>query len=206
MKLHLESEGHLNCVEIVHKSVAVVVSKLEPLQCHLCSPQRNPVNFRYRIALNQHLTSEHAVPAKMLNCAQSYACDHCDFKTSSNWSFTHHRFNCQAAPSDETRYRCLICSLSFPTKEEVTVSHFFSRDISFFHFFFHFFFLRDIGPPRSTETWLPKRAALTAPPSGFDRVRIAILNSLIWQVSRNIFCRIIPIFFRVASAAAPHLL
>ena len=122
MRLHLESERHLNCVEIVHKSVAVVVSKLEQIHCHLCTPQRTPVNFRYRIALNQHLASEHSVPTGMLTqyCGRVYACDHCDFKTASNWSFTHHRFNCKAAPSNETLYRCLLCNLSFPTKEEVT--------------------------------------------------------------------------------------
>lgn len=124
MRLHLESQSHLNCVEIVNKSVAVVVSKLERIQCHLCSPeQRNKaITFRYRMALNQHLASEHSIPSGMLtqHCAKIYACDHCSFKTASNWAFTHHRFHCEAAPSNETRYRCLVCNLSFPTKEEVT--------------------------------------------------------------------------------------
>lgn len=121
MKIHLESEGHLNCVRIVHKSVAAIVSKLEPIHCHLCSPKSSPVNFRYRIALNKHLMLEHAVPSDVLTqySSQNYSCTYCDFKTSSSWSFTHHRFSCQAAPKDETRYRCLICNLSFSTKAEV---------------------------------------------------------------------------------------
>lgn len=122
MKIHLESESHLSCVRIVHKSVAVIVSKLEPIHCHLCTAKDSPVNFRYRIALNKHLTLDHAVPSDMLTqySSQTYSCTYCDFSTLSNWSFTHHRFSCQAAPSDETRYRCLICNLGFCTKAEVT--------------------------------------------------------------------------------------
>lgn len=123
MRQHLESERHLNCVDIVNKSVAVVVSKLERIQCHLCSPSlASSTTFRYRMALNQHLASEHSMASGMLtqHSGRVFACDHCTFKTSSNWAFTHHRFNCEAAPSNEIRYRCLVCNLSFPTKEEVT--------------------------------------------------------------------------------------
>lgn len=52
---HLNSEQHLRCVNIVNKSVAVVINKLVAIQCHLCAD-----TFRYHIQLNRHLNSVHS--------------------------------------------------------------------------------------------------------------------------------------------------
>ena len=53
---HLRSQDHLNCVDIVNKSVPLLVNKLEPVQCHLCGK-----SFRYHVQLNKHLPVEHSV-------------------------------------------------------------------------------------------------------------------------------------------------
>lgn len=116
MHNHLESERHLSIVDIVNKSVAVVISKLEPVQCHLC---RVP-SFRYRVQLNQHLAAKHSVPVGSISsiCGRVFSCDHCTYKTPSSKAYTYHVFSCKAAPATGIKYRCLICDLSFSTKEE----------------------------------------------------------------------------------------
>lgn len=122
MGAHLTSEAHLNCVDIVNKSVPVMVSKPETIACHVCtSLRKSPVPvFRYHVQLNRHLHSEHSLPVKSTaeHSGRSFTCEYCGFKTASSASFTHHEFACKAVPKGAVKYRCHICELTFVTRDE----------------------------------------------------------------------------------------
>jgi len=101
----------------VNKSVAAVISRPVFLECHMCES-----SFRYRIQLNKHLKTLHALPAANLKAHPStpvYSCTHCSFRHSSKAAYTHHVFNCKRVPKEELKYRCLICDRTFDTRDEV---------------------------------------------------------------------------------------
>ena len=79
-------------------------------------------SFRYRIQLNKHLKTLHALPAANLKAHPStpvFSCTHCSFRHSSKAAYTHHVFNCKRVPKEELKYRCLICDRTFDTRDEV---------------------------------------------------------------------------------------
>lgn len=97
--------------------MAAIISRPIFLDCHMCES-----SFRYRIQLNKHLKTLHALSAANLKAHPStpvFACTHCSFRNSSKAAYTHHIFNCKRVPKEELKYRCLICDRTFNSRDEV---------------------------------------------------------------------------------------
>ena len=122
MLMHLQSASHTDCVSMINKSVTMAVAKLVAVQCHLCSRL-----FRFNIQLNRHILTDHQLSVDELNgrnddrVKSCFTCDHCPFKSTSKSVITHHMFKCRSAASKSVApaYRCLICRLSFSSKQQV---------------------------------------------------------------------------------------
>ena len=104
---------------------------------------------------------------RIWNTGEVLKCEHCTYRSSSQSALTHHLFSCRSVPSEARLYRCLICRLSFPCKQQVDIHH-------IFLFYSHLLHLPFVCLP-----------SLFHCISNFTNSLSSIMNSLLEIVSRN---------------------
>ncbi len=109
MRQHLVSEVHLELVTMINRSVAIVIKKVQLINCDYC-----PKRFRLGFSLRRHLKDSHPEEVKKAPPPTSQnKCHHCTFATQDGSKLREHHFLAHVKKKD---FSCLTCRRAFSSR------------------------------------------------------------------------------------------